>query len=48
MTTVRVAAPARLHMGMLDASGEGERRFGGLGVGVRRPAVVQMRFFEVR
>jgi beta-ribofuranosylaminobenzene 5'-phosphate synthase len=40
MTTVRVEAPARLHMGMLDASGEGTRRFGGLGVAVRRPAVV--------
>jgi beta-ribofuranosylaminobenzene 5'-phosphate synthase len=40
MTTVRVVAPARLHLGMLDAAGEGERRFGGLGVGVRRPAVV--------
>src|SRR5919107_3718507 len=40
MTTVRVEAPARLHMGMLDASGEGERRFGGLGVAVSRPAVV--------
>jgi beta-ribofuranosylaminobenzene 5'-phosphate synthase len=39
MTTVRVVSPARLHMGMLDASGQGERRFGGLGVGVRRPAV---------
>ncbi|HYH89229.1 MAG TPA: beta-ribofuranosylaminobenzene 5'-phosphate synthase family protein [Solirubrobacteraceae bacterium] len=40
MTTVRVEAPARLHMGMLDASGEGPRRFGGLGVAVSRPAVV--------
>jgi beta-ribofuranosylaminobenzene 5'-phosphate synthase len=40
MTTVRVEAPARLHMGMLDASGEGARRFGGLGVAVSRPAVV--------
>ena len=40
MTTVRVVAPARLHMGMLDASGEGPRRFGGLGVAVSRPAVV--------
>jgi beta-RFAP synthase len=40
MTTVRVEAPARLHMGMLDASGRGARRFGGLGVAVRRPAVV--------
>jgi beta-ribofuranosylaminobenzene 5'-phosphate synthase len=40
MTTVRVEAPARLHMGMLDAAGDGPRRFGGLGVGVSRPAVV--------
>ena len=40
MTTVRVEASARLHMGMLDASGDGERRFGGLGVAVRRPAAV--------
>jgi beta-ribofuranosylaminobenzene 5'-phosphate synthase len=40
MTTVRVEAPARLHLGMLDASGEGARRFGGLGVAVSRPAAV--------
>ena len=40
MTTVRVEAPARLHMGMFDASGDGPRRFGGLGVAVSRPAVV--------
>jgi beta-ribofuranosylaminobenzene 5'-phosphate synthase len=40
MTAVRVVAPARLHLGMLDASGEGARRFGGLGVAVSRPAVV--------
>jgi beta-ribofuranosylaminobenzene 5'-phosphate synthase len=40
MTTVRVEAPARLHLGMLDASGEGARRFGGLGVAVTRPAVI--------
>ncbi|MCW3024366.1 MAG: hypothetical protein JWR30_3688 [Conexibacter sp.] len=40
MTTVRVEAPARVHMGMLDASGDGPRRFGGLGVAVSRPAVV--------
>jgi len=40
MTTVRVEAPARLHMGMLDVSGDGPRRFGGLGVAVRRPAVI--------
>jgi beta-ribofuranosylaminobenzene 5'-phosphate synthase len=40
MTPVRVEAPARLHMGMLDASGEGARRFGGLGVAVTRPAAI--------
>jgi len=40
MTTIRVEAAARLHMGMLDAAGEGPRRFGGLGVAVSRPAVV--------
>jgi len=38
--SVRVEAPARLHMGMLAAAGEGGRRFGGLGAGVSRPAVV--------
>ena len=40
MTTVRVEAPARLHMGMLDVSGQGPRRFGGLGVAVSRPAAI--------
>jgi beta-ribofuranosylaminobenzene 5'-phosphate synthase len=40
MTKVRVAAPARLHMGMLDAVGDGSRRFGGLGVAVDLPATV--------
>jgi beta-ribofuranosylaminobenzene 5'-phosphate synthase len=40
MTSVRVEAPARLHMGMLDAVGSGARRFGGLGVAVSRPAAV--------
>jgi beta-ribofuranosylaminobenzene 5'-phosphate synthase len=38
--TVRVEAPARLHLGMLAVAGDGERRFGGLGVSVSRPAVV--------
>jgi beta-RFAP synthase len=37
---VRVEAPARLHLGMLAVAGDGERRFGGLGVAVGRPAVV--------
>ena len=40
MTAVRVEAPARLHLGMLAVAGDGERRFGGLGVSVDRPAVV--------
>src|SRR5215217_4273177 len=39
MRGVRVEAPARLHLGMLAVAG-GERRFGGLGVSVSRPAVV--------
>jgi beta-ribofuranosylaminobenzene 5'-phosphate synthase len=38
--TVRVEAPARLHMGMLDVAGGGARRFGGLGVALSRPAAV--------
>jgi beta-ribofuranosylaminobenzene 5'-phosphate synthase len=40
MTPVRVEAPARLHMGMLDAAGGGARRFGGLGVALSRPAAI--------
>ena len=40
MTSVRVEAPARLHLGMLDPGGDGTRRFGGLGVAVSRPAAV--------
>jgi beta-ribofuranosylaminobenzene 5'-phosphate synthase len=40
MTTIRVEAPARLHMGMLDVAGGGARRFGGLGVALSRPATV--------
>jgi beta-ribofuranosylaminobenzene 5'-phosphate synthase len=40
MTSVRVEAPARLHMGMLDVAGGGTRRFGGLGVALSRPAAV--------
>ncbi len=40
MTSVRVEAPARLHMGMLDVAGGRSRRFGGLGVALRRPAAV--------
>jgi beta-ribofuranosylaminobenzene 5'-phosphate synthase len=40
MTSVRVEAPARLHMGMLDAAGGGTRRFGGLGVALSRPVAI--------
>ena len=40
MGTIRVEAPARLHLGMLAVAGDGARRFGGLGVSVARPAVV--------
>jgi beta-ribofuranosylaminobenzene 5'-phosphate synthase len=41
MKSVRVEAPARLHMGMLDAAGgDGGRRFGGLGVALSRPAAL--------
>jgi beta-ribofuranosylaminobenzene 5'-phosphate synthase len=40
VTTVRVEAPARLHLGMPAVTGDGERRFGGLGVSVSRPALV--------
>ncbi len=40
MTSVRVEAPARLHMGMLDVAGDGRRRFGGLGAALSRPAAV--------
>jgi beta-ribofuranosylaminobenzene 5'-phosphate synthase len=40
MTEMVVTAPARLHFGMLDPTGLGARRFGGLGVGVESPRVV--------
>jgi beta-ribofuranosylaminobenzene 5'-phosphate synthase len=40
VTSVCVEAPARLHLGMLAVAGDGERRFGGLGVSINRPAVV--------
>jgi beta-ribofuranosylaminobenzene 5'-phosphate synthase len=40
MTPVRVEAPARLHLGMLDVVGGHARRFGGLGVALSRPAAV--------
>jgi beta-RFAP synthase len=38
--TVRVEAPARLHLGMLDVVGGNARRFGGLGVALSAPGVV--------
>jgi beta-ribofuranosylaminobenzene 5'-phosphate synthase len=37
--TVRVRAPARLHLGLFDVAGRGPRRFGGLGVALDAPAV---------
>ncbi|HEY1569268.1 MAG TPA: hypothetical protein VGF68_19730 [Solirubrobacteraceae bacterium] len=40
MTELVVAAPARLHFGMLDPAGLGVRRFGGCGVGIESPRVV--------
>ena len=40
MTEIVVTAPARLHFGMLDPAGVGERRFGGFGVGIEFPRVV--------
>lgn len=40
MTGIVVTAPARLHFGMLDPAGVGERRFGGFGVGIELPRVV--------
>jgi beta-ribofuranosylaminobenzene 5'-phosphate synthase len=40
MTEFVVAAPARLHFGMLDPAGLGARRFGGCGVGIESPRVV--------
>ncbi len=38
-TSVRVRAPARLHLGFLDLDGALGRRFGSLGVAIDRPAV---------
>ena len=40
MTELVVAAPARLHFGMLDPAGLGARHFGGCGVGIESPRVV--------
>jgi beta-ribofuranosylaminobenzene 5'-phosphate synthase len=38
VTTVRVRAPARLHLGFLDMNGALGRRFGSIGMAVDRPA----------
>ncbi|MDQ7029094.1 MAG: hypothetical protein Q9O62_04625 [Ardenticatenia bacterium] len=40
MRRVRIEAPARLHLGMLDLGASLGRRFGGIGVAITRPAVV--------
>ena len=40
MTEIVVTAPARLHFGMLDPTGIGSRRYGGVGVGIESPRVV--------
>jgi beta-ribofuranosylaminobenzene 5'-phosphate synthase len=40
VSEIVVTAPARLHFGMLDPAGVGERRYGGFGVGVGYPRVV--------
>jgi beta-ribofuranosylaminobenzene 5'-phosphate synthase len=40
MNSIRVVAPARLHLGMFDPGGSLGRRFGGLGVAVGRPQVI--------
>lgn len=37
---VRIEAPARLHLGMLDLRGSLGRRFGGIGAGVFKPSLV--------
>ena len=37
---VEIAARARLHLGFLDLSGSGERRFGGIGLSISRPRVL--------
>jgi beta-RFAP synthase len=40
MSAIRVRAPARLHLGLLDLGRQGRRRFGGVGVAVEQPEVV--------
>ncbi len=36
---IRVRAPSRLHFGLLDPVGRGERRFGGVGLMIREPGL---------
>lgn len=38
--TVRVEAPARLHLGLIDLRGDLGRRFGGCGIAVRSPSLL--------
>ena len=40
MNRIRVAAPARLHMGMFDLAGSLGRRFGGIGANIKWPQVI--------
>ncbi|KPK03104.1 MAG: hypothetical protein AMJ56_19930, partial [Anaerolineae bacterium SG8_19] len=40
MNSIRVVAPARLHLGMFDPGGTLGRRFGGIGVAIGQPQVV--------
>jgi len=40
MSKIRVAAPARLHMGMFDLGGSLGRRFGGIGATIDQPQVI--------
>jgi len=40
MNRIRVAAPARLHMGMFDLAGTLGRRFGGIGATIERPQII--------
>lgn len=37
---IRIASPARLHLGMIDLTGADGRRFGGIGVAVKEPRVI--------
>ncbi|HBY99528.1 MAG TPA: hypothetical protein DEP84_37265, partial [Chloroflexi bacterium] len=37
---IRIASPARLHLGMFDLTGASGRRFGGIGVAIKEPRVI--------